>query len=518
MTMTMTTMGTAVVERRSPPSTSPSASFEDADADVLILAAEDYTGASPPQDPNGPHYLSYFTDAVTASGRTYDVYDVDERGRQAADYLGVLSHYDAVIWYRGEDIHVREPTWGGFNVSRLYVDQVLEARHYLNAGGKLLYTGQFAGATENNVAGAPVFYDPVANQQCVVGGVLVLARCLRYDDKNDFLQYYLGTFIYGIGGGLDPETGEPFALAGTDAPYAGGAWTLNGADSAQNQGHAASFLTTSSILPTGMYPQFTSDARANWDRGVAGGGAFDPFEGSWYTYSQQGDVSYKRLMRPFTMPPGGGDMTFRVSYDTEPAWDFVFVEIHNFTDDTWATAPDQNGHTSNDTGESCPAGWYELHPWLEQYQGPERDCPGDGWNASSGRSQGWEEWSIDLDAFADPGDQIEISISYASDWAVQGLGTFVDSIALPGEPVESFEAGLGAWTVPGPPEGSAPNPNDWFRTQSVGFEEGAIVSQTPRRADFSTLFFGFGLEGVTGATGPNSRADLMDRSLDFFRV
>jgi len=219
-------------------------------------------------------------------------------------------------------------------------------------------------------------------------------------------------------------------------------------------------------------------------------------------------VSFKRLMRSFTVPAAGGDMTFRFSYDTEFDWDFVFVEIHDVAADTWVTAPDQNAHTSNDTGQSCPEGWFELHPFLEGYQGA--DCSGTGWNASSGRSAGWEEWSIDLDPYA--GKEIEVSISYASDWAVQGLGAFVDEIALPGEPVESFEAGLGAWTTPGPPEGSDPNPNDWVRSQDLGFEEGGIVSETPPGVSFATLYFGFGLEGVDGAA---ARGDLMDRSLDF---
>ncbi len=82
-------------------------------------------------------------------------------------------------------------------------------------------------------------------------------------------------------------------------------------------------------------------------------------------------------------------MTFWISYDTEPNWDFVFVEIHDVATEH-GHAPDPNGHTSDDTGESCPEGWFELHPWLEQYEGA--DCSGAGWNASSGRSNGWEEW------------------------------------------------------------------------------------------------------------------------------
>jgi hypothetical protein len=399
-------------------------------------------------------------------------------------------------------------------MSRLYVDELLAVREYLNHGGNLLYTGQWAGATENNIAGAPVYYDPVANQQCVMGGVLSLARCLRFDDKNDFLQYYLGDYIHNISGGIDPETGEPFPVDGTDAPYMGMSWSFNGADSAQNQANAASFLTTSSVLPVAQYPQFTSDARANYDRGVAGGGSpFSPFEGDWYWYSQQADISYKQLTRTFTMPAGGGDMTFRISYDTEPEWDFVFVEIHNLTTDTWSTAPDLMGHTSSDTGESCPAGWHELHPWLEQYQGA--DCSGAGWNASSGRSNGWEEWQIDLDAFAAPGENIDVYISYASDWAVQGLGTFVDYVQMPGEPVESFETDEGAWSEVGPPTGSDPNPNNFILTEDVGFEEGAIVSETPTTADFVTLFFGFGFEGITDAS---TREDVMNASLSFLGV
>ena len=45
---------------------------------------------------------------------------------------------------------------------------------------------------------------------------------------------------------------------------------------------------------------------------------------------------------------------------------------------------------------------------------------------------------VDLDAYA--GGQVEISISYASDWATQGLGVFVDDMSLPdGSGSTSFE-------------------------------------------------------------------------------
>jgi Zinc carboxypeptidase/Immune inhibitor A peptidase M6 len=481
---------------------------DDADADVLIVAAEDRTGASTTPlyaSTSTPNFLSYYTDAITASGRTYDIYDVDARGRTAPDHLGVLGHYDAVIWYTGNDFVTREPGLPAGNVSRLAVDMTLTMRQYLNEGGALNYTGQRAGAVENGLAGEQL-YDPVANQQCVRNLNTILARCLVWSDKNDFIQYYLGAYIYNSLG--DPgTTTEVQGLL--DGPYAGMSWFLNGADSANNQNHHASFITTSSLLPPATYPQFTSDPRAAYVS--AGPNPFEPFEGDWYVYSQQADISYKRLFRSFTVPGGGGEMTFRISYDTEPDWDFVFVEIHDVAADTWTTVPDLNGHTSSSTGESCPEGWHELHPWLIQYQGSR--CNGAGWNAASGRSEGWEDWRIDLGAWA--GEQIEISISYASDWAIQGLGAFVDTIQLPGEAVESFETGLGGWGMPGAPEGSDPNPNDWERRMAVGFEEGSIVSETPVGVDFRTLYFGFGFEAIRGVANRNA---VMDGTLDFLGV
>jgi Zinc carboxypeptidase len=508
----------------------------DGTADVLIVAAEDRTGQSnspayaPPTYSNTaavPNFVDEYTAAVTAAGRTSEVYDVDAMDREAPDHTGVLNHYDSVVWYTGNDATTREPVGTGHgpgDVSRLAVDLVLEHRAYLNEVGNLMYSGQRAGFTENGFNGGQ-FYDPVANEPCFIGGEenpAVIDRCLMWSDKNDFLQYYLGAFIYNSLG----NPGTTTEVEGTDAPYAGASWFLNGADSANNQNHHASFITTSSILPKDEYPQFTSDARANY---VADGpNPFEPFDGQWYMYSQQADVSFKRLGRSFTVPPAGGEMTFQISYDTEHDWDFVFVEVHTVVDrgadnPEWTTLEDENGHNSQSTGPndpnaaSCPAGWHDLHPHLAHYQTWDGvgACTPTGttgeWWANSGRSDGWEDWAVDLTPYA--GDDIEIFISYASDWAIQGLGSFVDFIQMPGEAtVESFETGMGAWSASQPPD-SDPNPNNWIRTESVGFEEGAIVSLTPTEADFTTLFAGFGIEAVRTAA---ARGDVMDRSLDFF--
>ncbi len=172
-------------------------------------------------------------------------------------------------------------------------DLMLEARAYLNEGGKLLYTGQRTGATENGAHGNQ-FFHPFENQQCVGGPTSVFARCQLIADKNDFLQYYLGAYLMNFGAGIDPA-GDPFPVDGVDDPYTGMSWELNGADSAANQAVASSFLTTSSLLSEADYPQFAGDAPAEWATG--GSGAFEPFDGTKYMYSQRADISYKRLRR-----------------------------------------------------------------------------------------------------------------------------------------------------------------------------------------------------------------------------
>ena len=118
------------------------------------------------------------------------------------------------------------------------------------------------------------------------------------------------------------------------------------------------------------------------------------------------------------MPSGGGSLSFWVTRHTEPNWDFVFVEAHTVGQDDWTTLPDENGHTSQDTGFSCPF-WHGLHPFLAHYQTDNGDgtCSPEGstgdWWAASGLSDGYEQWQVDLAAYA--GKSVEVSITYASD-------------------------------------------------------------------------------------------------------
>lgn len=132
-------------------------------------------------------------------------------------------------------------------------------------------------------------------------------------------------------------------------------------------------------------------------------------------------------------------MTFWTSYDTEPAWDHLFLEARPAGAD-WTTLPDTKraqlrrwpGHPA-----SAPR---QLQTWDGVDNCTATSTTG-AWNAASGNSAGWQQWNIDLSTYA--GENLEISIGYASDWSAQGVGVFVDDITLPDGTFTSFETGPG---------------------------------------------------------------------------
>jgi hypothetical protein len=229
----------------------------------------------------------------------------------------------------------------------------------------------------------------------------------------------------------------------------------------------------------------------------------EPRTGEQYAISQRGDPSYKRLMRKISVPQDGATLSFWISRDTEPNWDFVFVEAKTVGINDWTTLRDLNGHTSRDTGFSCPF-WHELHPFLTHYQtdDSEGSCLPDGstgeWWAASGSSDGWEKWKVDLSDFA--GKTVRVSVSYASDDFIQYAGAFVDDIVVStGQGSTSFEddrVPFDGWYVAGAPVGSAPNPNDWIAgTQAdapppIGEDISASLEREGEIVDFLSSVFG----------------------------
>ena len=265
----------------------------------------------------------------------------------------------------------------------------------------------------------------------------------------------------------------------------------------------APYLTTASI---GEF-----DVRSYREDGIRYWDALDPDlfispeprTGEQFAYSQAASPSYKRLARTISVPDEGAELSFWVHRDTEPTWDFMFVEANTAGEDDWTTLPDLNGHTSQSTGNVCPY-WLGLHPFLTHYQTDDGDgtCTPTGttgqWHAATGASDGMEQWTVDLSDYA--GSDVEVAITNAGDDIIALPGLFVDDVEVStGEGSTSFEDDgdtFDGWTVPGPPEGSPPNENDWIAATAEDappttgeIAEGSLARQ-PEIIDFLASMFG----------------------------
>ena len=337
--------------------------------DVLILADTDYTGTSNfPAYPGGtttpPSLSAYDRRRGRGRERTYDVYDVDAMGA-APDHLGVLGHYDAVIWYTANDLLSRiagQP--GGTGAETQANTMMLEVRAFLNEGGRLLYTGrhagwQFANAFDYNPVSTPPLCDAV--------DLTANDGCLFLSD--DFLQYWLGAYLFVDDGGTRNEDGTSFEVVGTDDPF-GSAGTDSVDDRpvvrrrAEARRTSPSSRRAASSRPT-TYPQFTSTAPAEWATGV--GGPFAPLSPTHYVYSQRADVRYQRLMHTFSVSTGGrpalvlhlvrhrAELGLPVRGGPHGRAGRLGHAARGERQHRWAERPSRRG-------QSCPEGWYELHP------------------------------------------------------------------------------------------------------------------------------------------------------------
>ncbi|MEU7069171.1 M14 family zinc carboxypeptidase [Streptomyces narbonensis] len=423
--------------------------------DVLVLADEGGTTAA--------KHTAAYVKALADNGRKAAVWDVATQG--TPDALGVLSHFRTVVWYTGAE-RPSGPTQ-------------LAVRAYLNEGGKLINAGEKS------------------------GGLTVVGRA----ETNDFAQYYLGAYHRA---GL----GQPPAFAGTGAFAGVGARLGAAADNPLD--NAGAYTVTSDTLKPDEFPQFASSASAGDYPGVRT--PFEPAEGATFAAVKHADGTWARLSRTVDLTgvtaADGPRLDFQVSYDTEPGYDNLIVEAHTVGQDDWTTLPDRNGGTSAAPPADCGEGYYVRdHPFLARYLTVGEDgCAANGtsgsWNAFTGPSNGWRQASVDLSAWA--GKQVELSISYVSDPGTGETGAFVDDTRLvtaATTEAEGFETGLGAWTVPGAPEGSPGNGTDWTRSAALFHSQAAVTTR-------DTVLLGYGLEHVPGAT---ERGRIVGRALGVLR-
>jgi Zinc carboxypeptidase/Collagen triple helix repeat (20 copies)/Bacterial Ig domain len=137
---------------------------------VLVVAAEDYTGVSPNRRPDydvAPRYLTQHVQALEAAGYEVEVFNSDapplnaegEPAPKRITGLGILSHFDAVLYYTGDDFipqdalnpdprHLATSTAtgpsGSTEMASWSFKSWIALRDYLNEGGKVVFSGRNA--------------------------------------------------------------------------------------------------------------------------------------------------------------------------------------------------------------------------------------------------------------------------------------------------------------------------------------------------------------------------------------
>ena len=493
---------------------------EVARADALVIANEDYTGINPEQDVSAPRYADLYVDALQANGIRTATWDVDAQG--VPHHLGVLSHFAGVVWELGDNRLSQTPenatTTTPFGelpdlaVRRSQQDLTISVRDYLNEGGTLLHAGEttnYFGFFGGPLGGIYYGLDGAPDEECVVTGDF-FADCLLLAD--DFAQYWLGVFSRAEVSGPDavevtsgPRPGTSFGLAGTPT---------NPID------EAGAFEVTSSVLPVGEFPQFASHELMEY-AGADGADAFLPVEGDYYVGALHEDDSYARIGRTIDLTgvAAGEDPTLELSlsFDTEPSYDNVIVEVHPVGSDDWTTLPDENGQSSTVVPIECEAGFLLAeHPFLTHYLTPGDPCQNTGttgeWNAFTSSSDGWLATSFDLSAYA--GQQIEVVVSYVTDPGTGGIGAFLDDtrVVVGGTVVdaEGFETGLGPWAQVPPPADSPDSAAAFERSTGLVEQLNAAAVATDR-----TVTLGIGLEQVAD---PADRAEIVRRAIQAVRM
>ena len=402
------------------------------------------------------------------------------------------------IWYTGDDVITREPGMVPGTASRLANDEMLAVRAYLNEGGRLLYTGKYAGLADR--AGLRVqprderAVRPRQRRRRLPGAVGRLPAVLP---RRVPLQRGRGDDAEGHALRRDRRR-QSVQLARLVV-------RRHRARTTRTPRRRSSRRAGS--CPKAQFPQFESWVAAKY---VRPGGPFDPHTGTYYAYSQHRG---HQLQAPDAddQRPGRRRQPLVLDLARHRARLGLHVSSRRTRSarTTGRRCRTRTGTQARARGRTIPT-WRAARPAGASFtrcstttrrstatgraRRPARPVSG---TPRAAAPAGWEQWSIDLGAYA--GKQVEISIAYASDWSVQGLGAFVDDVTLStGETRPSRRAST-AGPSPARRPAARRTRTTGRATTAAGFPEGAVVA-TP-----DTIYMGFGFEGIADAAKRGTR-------------
>lgn len=148
--------------------------------------------------------------------------------------------------------------------------------------------------------------------------------------------------------------------------------------------------------------------------------------GDYAFWSNRGHESDMTLTRAFDLTAVNGPISFdyRVWYDIEEGWDYLYLEVSEDGGQTWEFLATPSGTDEDPQGNSF--GW--------AYTGM----------SGGGEEAKWIRESVDLSAFA--GQEILIRFEYITDASVNGEGLLLDDLSIEALGYnEDFEGGDGGW-------------------------------------------------------------------------
>jgi hypothetical protein len=156
----------------------------------------------------------------------------------------------------------------------------------------------------------------------------------------------------------------------------------------------------------------------------------EAYSGDFTFWSNRGDTSDMTLTRTFDLRQVEGpvEAIYRVWYDIEEGWDYLYLEVSPDGGDTWQILETPSGTADDLSGNSF--GW--------AYTG----------FSGGGAEPRWIQETVDLSEFA--GQEILLRFEYITDAAVNGDGLLLDDLSIEAiDYFEDFETDEGGWQAAG---------------------------------------------------------------------
>jgi hypothetical protein len=135
-------------------------------------------------------------------------------------------------------------------------------------------------------------------------------------------------------------------------------------------------------------------------------------DGDAALYSGSGDNLDRAIIDQVDVPSGtDAKLTFDTLYNTEPLYDYAFVQVSTDNGETWHSLTNENTTTQADTG-----------PPISD------NLPGLNGNSGTGSAAKWTKETFDLSAYA--GQTVLLSFRYMTDGGVSNPGWWIDNVKV----------------------------------------------------------------------------------------